>query len=143
VSLIMLVVFVPKSVQVLPALYCPYSLAVVDVGVPNDYHSISNVTIGTMLLWFGWLGSTFAANLKADLAIANTNLAGSMAGLTWIVMDAFNPPTHVVIDGHITDPKDYVGNVNSPSSASVHGPPLLFSLPSLLPLVSSVLRPSS
>ena len=43
------------------------------------------------MLWFGWLGfnggSTFAANLKAGLAIVNTNLAGSTGGLTWMLMD--------------------------------------------------------
>lgn len=30
---------------------------------------------------------TFAANLKAGLAILNTNLAASMAGLTWMLVD--------------------------------------------------------
>jgi hypothetical protein len=47
--------------------------------------------IGTVFLWVGWIGfnggSTFAANIKAALAIFNTNLAGSTAGLTWMVMD--------------------------------------------------------
>ncbi|KAM0754568.1 ammonium transporter [Meredithblackwellia eburnea MCA 4105] len=54
-------------------------------------HSISNIFIGTVLLWAGWLGfnggSTFAANLKAGLAILNTNLAASMAGATWMLLD--------------------------------------------------------
>ena len=66
-------------------------------------HSVSHVILGTALLWVGWLGlcvvesgnradagsnggSTFAANLKAALAIVNTNLAGSVAGITWMLM---------------------------------------------------------
>lgn len=40
-------------------------------------HNVSHVFIGTVLLWAGWLGfnggSTFAANLKAALAISCTN----------------------------------------------------------------------
>lgn len=54
-------------------------------------HSVSHVILGTALLWVGWLGfnggSTFAGNLKAGLAIVNTNLAGSMAALTWLGLD--------------------------------------------------------
>lgn len=54
-------------------------------------HNVSNVVLGTVLLWVGWLGfnggSTFAANLRAGMAIATTNLAGSVGGLTWMVMD--------------------------------------------------------
>lgn len=44
-------------------------------------HSISHVFLGTILLWFGWLGfnggSTFAANLRAAMAITTTNLAAA------------------------------------------------------------------
>ncbi len=54
-------------------------------------HNVSHVVLGTVLLWFGWLGfnggSTFAANLKAGMAIATTNLAASAGGLTWMFMD--------------------------------------------------------
>lgn len=54
-------------------------------------HNVSQVVLGTVLLWVGWLGfnggSTFAANLRAAMAIAATNLAGSVAGITWMVMD--------------------------------------------------------
>ena len=54
-------------------------------------HSVTHLYIGTVFLWVGWLGfnggSTFAANLKAGLAILNTNLAASCAGLTWMALD--------------------------------------------------------
>lgn len=47
----------------------------------------SQVVLGTVLLWVGWLGfnggSCFAASLKAALAIFNTNLAGS-TGLAFL-----------------------------------------------------------
>ena len=75
-------------------------------------HNVSFVIQGTVLLWVGWLGfnggSTFgefrallrvsfptdldpdistAANVKAGLAIVNTNLAAGMGGLTWMLLD--------------------------------------------------------
>lgn len=54
-------------------------------------HNVSHIVLGTMLLWFGWLGfnggSTFAANLRAGMSIATTNTAASTAGLTWMIMD--------------------------------------------------------
>jgi Amt family ammonium transporter len=54
-------------------------------------HNVSHVVLGTSLLWFGWLGfnggSTFAANLRAGMAIATTNTCAAMAGLTWMVLD--------------------------------------------------------
>jgi Amt family ammonium transporter len=44
-----------------------------------------------VLLWVGWLGfnagSTFAANLKAAMAAFNTNLAGSVGGIVWMILD--------------------------------------------------------
>jgi ammonium transporter, Amt family len=77
-------------------------------------HNVSFVIQGTVLLWVGWLGfnggSTFgssffpscsstslpltsslhfstAANVKAGLAIVNTNLAAGMGGLSWMLLD--------------------------------------------------------
>lgn len=54
-------------------------------------HSVAHVFLGTILLWFGWLGfnggSTFAANLKAAMAITTTNLAACFGGVTWMLMD--------------------------------------------------------
>ena len=53
----------------------PYKLS---CGTPLTF---SQVVLGTVFLWVGWLGfnggSCFAASLKAAMAIFNTNLAGS------------------------------------------------------------------
>ncbi|WVO16253.1 hypothetical protein L204_103926 [Cryptococcus depauperatus] len=53
--------------------------------------NVGNVVLGTVFLWVGWLGfnggSCFAASLKAALAILNTNLAGSVGGIVWLIMD--------------------------------------------------------
>ncbi|KAK4687861.1 ammonium transporter, Amt family, partial [Tremellales sp. Uapishka_1] len=52
---------------------------------------LDNVVLGTVLLWVGWMGfnggSCFAASLKATMAIFVTNLAGSVGGITWLIMD--------------------------------------------------------
>ncbi|KAG0655762.1 hypothetical protein C6P46_000724 [Rhodotorula mucilaginosa] len=54
-------------------------------------HNVSYVIQGTIFLWVGWIGfnggSTFAANVKAAVAITNTNLAASFGGLFWMLMD--------------------------------------------------------
>lgn len=54
-------------------------------------HNVSHIVLGTVFLWVGWLGfnggSTFAANLRAAMAIYTTNLAGAVGGFTWMVMD--------------------------------------------------------
>jgi Amt family ammonium transporter len=54
-------------------------------------HNISNVVLGTVLLWFGWFGfnggSNSASNLRATMACVVTNLATSIAALTWMIMD--------------------------------------------------------
>ncbi|PWN51831.1 putative low affinity ammonium transporter [Violaceomyces palustris] len=54
-------------------------------------HNVSHIVLGTTFLWVGWLGfnggSTFAANLRAGMSIATTNLAASSAGLTWMFLD--------------------------------------------------------
>ena len=53
--------------------------------------NISQVVLGTVFLWVGWLGfnggSCFAASMKAAFAIFNTNLAGSTGAITWMIMD--------------------------------------------------------
>lgn len=54
-------------------------------------HNVSNVVLGTVFLWFGWFGfnggSNAASNLRATMACVVTNLATSIAALTWMIMD--------------------------------------------------------
>ncbi|CCH42823.1 Ammonium transporter MEP3 [Wickerhamomyces ciferrii] len=54
-------------------------------------HNVSLITLGTVLLWFGWLGfnggSAFAPTMKAMMAIMNTNLTASFAAMTWCLLD--------------------------------------------------------
>ncbi|KAG0236906.1 hypothetical protein BGW42_002404 [Actinomortierella wolfii] len=62
-------------------------------GEQKDFrpHSMSNVVIGTCFLWFGWFGfnggSALSANLRAAMACVVTNLAASVGGLTWVLLD--------------------------------------------------------
>jgi len=55
---------------------------------PNN---TSYVILGTVFLWFGWFGfnggSALSANLRAAQACIVTNLAASVAGLTWMFWD--------------------------------------------------------
>ncbi|RPB00690.1 ammonium transporter MEP1 [Choiromyces venosus 120613-1] len=54
-------------------------------------HNVSLITLGTILLWFGWLGfnggSAFGANLRAVMACWNTNLTAIFSGVTWVLLD--------------------------------------------------------
>ena len=54
-------------------------------------HNVSMITLGTILLWFGWLGfnggSSFGANLRAIMACWNTNITAALAAATWCVLD--------------------------------------------------------
>jgi len=54
-------------------------------------HNVANIVLGTALLWFGWFGfnggSALAANARAATACAVTNLAASVGGLTWTLLD--------------------------------------------------------
>jgi len=54
-------------------------------------HNISNVVLGTVFLWFGWFGFNGGSNacttLRAAMACVVTNLAASVAALTWMIMD--------------------------------------------------------
>ncbi|KAL7419373.1 hypothetical protein Q5752_006211 [Cryptotrichosporon argae] len=54
-------------------------------------HNTAFVVLGTVLLWFGWFGfnggSALSANLRAVQACIVTNLAASVGGITWMLLD--------------------------------------------------------
>jgi ammonium transporter, Amt family len=54
-------------------------------------HNVSFILLGTVLLWFGWLGfnggSAFGANLRATMACWNSCLAGNFAAASWVLLD--------------------------------------------------------
>ena len=54
-------------------------------------HNVTHIVIGTVFLWVGWFGfnagSALSANLRAVMAAVVTNLAASVGGMTWCVMD--------------------------------------------------------
>lgn len=53
-------------------------------------HNIAFVALGTGLLWFGWFGfnggSALAANGVAGTAFVNTDIAGSVAMIGWLII---------------------------------------------------------
>jgi ammonium transporter, Amt family len=56
-------------------------------------HSIPLVALGTALLWFGWYGFNAGSELRVDqttaLAFLNTDIAASIAALTWLFIEWF------------------------------------------------------
>jgi len=54
-------------------------------------HNVTHVVIGTVFLWVGWFGfnagSALAANMRALMAAVVTNLAASVGGVTWCLLD--------------------------------------------------------
>ena len=59
-------------------------------GEKSGPHNIAFVALGTGLLWFGWFGfnggSALAANGVAAIAFVNTDIAGSVAMVTWLLI---------------------------------------------------------
>jgi ammonium transporter, Amt family len=59
-------------------------------GETTTPHNIAFVALGTGLLWFGWFGfnggSALAANGVAAYAFVNTDIAGSVAMITWLLI---------------------------------------------------------
>jgi Amt family ammonium transporter len=59
-------------------------------GESTTPHNIAFVALGTGLLWFGWFGfnggSALAANGVAAYAFVNTDIAGSVAMITWLLI---------------------------------------------------------
>jgi ammonium transporter, Amt family len=60
-------------------------------GLPYRPHNVTHVVIGTVFLWVGWFGfnggSALSANMRAIMACVVTNLAASVGGVTWVLMD--------------------------------------------------------
>ncbi|KAF4572577.1 hypothetical protein EYR36_007085 [Pleurotus pulmonarius] len=54
-------------------------------------HNVTNVGLGTFILWFGWIafngGSAFGANLRAVMATWNSMVAAAFGGMTWCLLD--------------------------------------------------------
>lgn len=59
-------------------------------GEKSSPHNIAFVALGTGLLWFGWFGfnggSALAANGIAAVAFVNTDIAGSVAMISWLLI---------------------------------------------------------
>ncbi len=54
-------------------------------------HNVTYVALGAALLWFGWFGfnggSALGANGLAAVAFVNTDIAASLAMVTWMIID--------------------------------------------------------
>jgi Amt family ammonium transporter len=54
-------------------------------------HNVTHIVLGTVFLWVGWFGfnggSALAANLRAVMACVVTNIAASVGGITWCLLD--------------------------------------------------------
>lgn len=54
-------------------------------------HNVSMVTLGTSILWFGWLGfnggSCLIPSMRSMYSIMNTNLCAAFGAMTWCLLD--------------------------------------------------------
>ena len=54
-------------------------------------HNVVHIALGTVFLWVGWFGfnagSALSASLRAAMAAVVTNLAASVGGVTWCLLD--------------------------------------------------------
>jgi Amt family ammonium transporter len=54
-------------------------------------HSLPLLAIGTGILWVGWFGfnggSSFVPNQQSVIGMVNTNFAGAISCLTWMILD--------------------------------------------------------
>jgi Amt family ammonium transporter len=72
-----------------------YTIVVGKRKVPHDGkpHNMTNIFLGTAILWFGWFGfnggSAFQSSGRASMASLVTTLCASSAAITWTVFDYF------------------------------------------------------
>jgi Amt family ammonium transporter len=88
-------------------------------------HNVTLVTLGTFMLWFGWIGfnagSAFGANLRAVYAAMNTCIAAATGGITWCLVSI----TSLHYLTFVTD--DVIGVVGLQNSTQVyHDWPMLW-----------------
>jgi ammonium transporter, Amt family len=69
-------------------------------------NSIPLVAIGTALLWFGWYGFNAGSELQMNgitaLAFLNTDIAASVAAVTWLILDWTIGPGRPTLIGLLT-----------------------------------------
>ena len=70
-----------------------FYLSVGEKNTSNEPHNIPLVALGTALLWFGWYGFNAGSELRVDqttaLAFLNTDIAASIAAITWLGISWF------------------------------------------------------
>ncbi|KAL1922981.1 uncharacterized protein VTP21DRAFT_9357 [Calcarisporiella thermophila] len=54
-------------------------------------HNMTNVLLGTVLIWFGWFGfnggSALGSTMRAAMAFLVTNLSACVGAITWVALD--------------------------------------------------------